>query len=61
MKRTYDNNTAWLNTYFGSRRKAHADIDCPIEEGEHTVVHTVELPKEIPKGAYIQPLAYSHA
>lgn len=32
------------------RRDAHADIECPVEEGEHTVVQAVELPKEIPKG-----------
>lgn len=32
------------------RRNAHADIECPVEKGEHTVVHTVTLPKEIPKG-----------
>lgn len=38
-----------------SRRNANTDIQCPVEEGEYTVVHTVELPKEIPKGELIFP------
>lgn len=29
-------------------RNANASIQCPIEEGEHKVSETVELPKEIP-------------
>ncbi|KIP12433.1 hypothetical protein PHLGIDRAFT_81580 [Phlebiopsis gigantea 11061_1 CR5-6] len=33
-------------------RNAHTDIQCPVEEGEYTVVHTVELPKEIPKAPF---------
>jgi len=33
-------------------RKSEADIECPVEEGEHTVVHTVALPKEIPKAPF---------
>ena len=32
-------------------RNANADISCPVQKGEHTVVHTVTLPKEIPKGS----------
>lgn len=27
-------------------------MQCPVEPGHYTVVHTVELPKEIPPGAY---------
>lgn len=32
------------------RRNAEAEISCPVEKGTHKVVHTVTLPKEIPKG-----------
>jgi hypothetical protein len=31
-------------------RSANATIQCPISAGEHKVVHTVALPKEIPRG-----------
>lgn len=34
------------------RRNAHAEISCPVEKGTHKVVHTVTLPKEIPKGMF---------
>ncbi|KAK7463662.1 hypothetical protein VKT23_005603 [Stygiomarasmius scandens] len=33
-------------------RKANASIQCPIEEGEHRVVQTVSLPKEIPPAKF---------
>ena len=28
------------------------DIECPIEQGEYVVEHTVALPKEIPPGRF---------
>ncbi|KAJ3559763.1 hypothetical protein NM688_g134 [Phlebia brevispora] len=34
-------------------RNAHADISCPVEKGTHKVVHTVTLPKEIPKAPFV--------
>ncbi|KAF7339388.1 Phosphatidylglycerol/phosphatidylinositol transfer protein [Mycena sanguinolenta] len=34
-------------------RKANADISCPVEPGPHEVVHTVTLPKEIPKANFV--------
>jgi hypothetical protein len=34
------------------RRNANATIQCPIEQGDYTVVETVALPKEIPQGAH---------
>ncbi|EKM53676.1 uncharacterized protein PHACADRAFT_98847, partial [Phanerochaete carnosa HHB-10118-sp] len=30
-------------------RKAEVNISCPADKGEHNVVHTVTLPKPIPK------------
>jgi len=33
--------------------KANADIQCPVEEGHHTVVQTVALPKEIPPAKFL--------
>ncbi|GJE87589.1 phosphatidylglycerol/phosphatidylinositol transfer protein [Phanerochaete sordida] len=33
-------------------RNAHANISCPVEKGEHTVEHTVTLPKEIPPAPF---------
>ncbi|OAX42400.1 hypothetical protein K503DRAFT_847858 [Rhizopogon vinicolor AM-OR11-026] len=33
-------------------RGANASIQCPVEEGEYTVVQTVALPKEIPKAKF---------
>ncbi|KAG6911902.1 Phosphatidylglycerol/phosphatidylinositol transfer protein [Tephrocybe rancida] len=32
-------------------RKANASVQCPIEEGNYVVKHTVALPREIPRGA----------
>lgn len=32
------------------RRNANASLKCPIEAGEHAIVQSVDLPKEIPKG-----------
>lgn len=49
-KRTYNDRAIESYTHDVHRRNAEADIECPIEKGEHTVVHTVALPKEIPKG-----------
>ncbi|EKM61177.1 uncharacterized protein PHACADRAFT_247619 [Phanerochaete carnosa HHB-10118-sp] len=34
-------------------RKAESDISCPVEKGEHTVVQTVALPREIPHAPFI--------
>ncbi|KAF8756164.1 Glutamine amidotransferases class-II [Rhizoctonia solani] len=31
-------------------RNANATIQCPVQKGDHTVVQTVALPKEIPRG-----------
>ncbi|KAG8923972.1 Phosphatidylglycerol/phosphatidylinositol transfer protein [Tulasnella sp. 417] len=33
--------------------KANADIQCPVEQGYHKVVQTVELPKEIPRAKFV--------
>ncbi|KAG1783867.1 ML domain-containing protein [Suillus placidus] len=33
-------------------RNANATIQCPIEQGEYTVVQTVALPKEIPQAKF---------
>ncbi|KAG2118442.1 ML domain-containing protein [Suillus clintonianus] len=33
-------------------RSANASIQCPIDEGEYTVVQTVALPKEIPQAKF---------
>jgi hypothetical protein len=33
------------------RRKNNVTVQCPVEPGEYEVVQTVQLPKEIPKGA----------
>jgi len=35
------------------RRNAKANIQCPVEPGTYEVEHTVDLPKEIPKGQQI--------
>jgi len=32
--------------------KAEADIQCPVEEGEHSVTQVVALPKEIPRAKF---------
>ncbi|KAJ6519920.1 ML domain-containing protein [Mycena sanguinolenta] len=34
-------------------RKANATISCPVEPGPYEVVHTVALPKEIPKAKFV--------
>ncbi|KAJ7181758.1 ML domain-containing protein [Mycena crocata] len=34
-------------------RNANANISCPVEPGPYTVVHTVALPKEIPKAKFV--------
>ncbi|KIO16643.1 hypothetical protein M407DRAFT_184484, partial [Tulasnella calospora MUT 4182] len=40
--------------------KANAEIQCPVEQGYHKVVQTVELPKEIPRAKFqVDVLAYS--
>lgn len=31
-------------------RAAETSVQCPVEEGEYVVEHTVALPKEIPQG-----------
>ena len=36
-----------------SRRNAETSVQCPVEKGEYTVVHTVTLPKEIPPGTIL--------
>ncbi|KAF5375097.1 hypothetical protein D9758_000202 [Tetrapyrgos nigripes] len=33
-------------------QKANATIQCPVEKGDHTVVQTVALPKEIPQAKF---------
>lgn len=33
-------------------RNANATIQCPIEQGDYTVVETVALPKEIPQAKF---------
>jgi hypothetical protein len=35
--------------YINSERP-QANVSCPMEQGEHTVVQTVMLPKEVPPG-----------
>ncbi|KAG8954980.1 Phosphatidylglycerol/phosphatidylinositol transfer protein [Tulasnella sp. 424] len=40
--------------------KANADIQCPVEQGYHKVVQTVDLPKEIPRAKFVVAVrAYS--
>ncbi|KAJ7189449.1 ML domain-containing protein [Mycena pura] len=34
-------------------RKANATVSCPVQPGVHTVVQTVQLPKEVPKLKYV--------
>ncbi|KAG8990854.1 Phosphatidylglycerol/phosphatidylinositol transfer protein [Tulasnella sp. 427] len=34
-------------------KNADADVQCPVDEGRHTVVQTVELPKEIPRAKFV--------
>lgn len=31
-------------------RAANATVQCPVEEGDYVVSHTVALPREIPPG-----------
>ncbi|KAH7334395.1 ML domain-containing protein [Rhizoctonia solani] len=33
-------------------RNANADVQCPVKTGEHTVVQTVALPREIPRAKF---------
>ncbi|KAI0080100.1 MD-2-related lipid-recognition [Panus rudis PR-1116 ss-1] len=33
-------------------RNAETSVQCPVEEGEYTVTHTVTLPKEIPPAPF---------
>ncbi|KAG0151072.1 hypothetical protein CROQUDRAFT_651592 [Cronartium quercuum f. sp. fusiforme G11] len=33
-------------------RNANATIQCPIEKGQHSIIHTVELPSQIPKAKF---------
>ncbi|CAE6412853.1 unnamed protein product [Rhizoctonia solani] len=41
-------------------RSANATIQCPVEKGEHTVVQTVALPKEIPRAKFtVDVMAYT--
>jgi len=41
-------------------RSANATIQCPISAGEHKVVHTVALPKEIPRAKFaVEARGYS--
>ncbi|KAF8593599.1 hypothetical protein BDV93DRAFT_612182 [Ceratobasidium sp. AG-I] len=41
-------------------RNANATIQCPISAGEHKVIQTVALPKEIPRAKFtVQALGYS--
>lgn len=35
-------------------RTANTSIQCPVEQGEYTVSHTVALPKEIPQGLLLK-------
>jgi len=52
---------AWtlpLFTYSTSSRKANATLQCPVSPGSYTVVQTVALPKEIPKGAFVVSLFF---
>ena len=37
------------------RRNANTTVQCPVEEGNYEVVHTVALPKEIPQGQLSSP------
>ncbi|KAL1677303.1 ML domain-containing protein [Schizophyllum commune] len=42
-------------------RKANSTVRCPVEKGEHTVVQTVQLPREIPPAMFkIDVLAWTH-
>ncbi|KAL1703005.1 ML domain-containing protein [Schizophyllum commune] len=42
-------------------RNANATVQCPVERGEHTVVQTVQLPREIPPAMFkIDVLAWTH-
>ncbi|KAL1718901.1 hypothetical protein EV715DRAFT_273131 [Schizophyllum commune] len=42
-------------------RKANSTVQCPVEKGEHTVVQTVQLPREIPPAMFkIDVLAWTH-
>ncbi|KAL1757585.1 ML domain-containing protein [Schizophyllum commune] len=42
-------------------RKANSTVQCPVEKGEHTVVQTVQLPREIPRAPFkIDVDAYTH-
>ncbi|KAL1727342.1 ML domain-containing protein [Schizophyllum commune] len=42
-------------------RNANATVQCPVEKGEHTVVQTVQLPREIPPAMFkIDVLAWTH-
>ncbi|KAJ7767799.1 ML domain-containing protein [Mycena metata] len=36
----------------GEAKNANASITCPVEAGEHTVVQTVPLPREIPPAKF---------
>jgi hypothetical protein len=33
-------------------RNANASVTCPVDKGHYTVVQTVTLPKEIPRGMF---------
>lgn len=37
------------------RRNANTTVQCPVQEGNYEVVHTVALPKEIPQGQLLSP------
>lgn len=32
------------------RSNANATLQCPVQPGDYTIVQTVDLPREIPKG-----------
>lgn len=41
-------------------RNANATLQCPVEPGQHSIIHTVELPREIPRARYtVQVRAYT--
>ncbi|KAI4528563.1 hypothetical protein K525DRAFT_183929 [Schizophyllum commune Loenen D] len=46
---------------FSFARNANSTVQCPVAKGEHTVVQTVQLPREIPPAMFkIDVLAWTH-
>ncbi|EGG10955.1 uncharacterized protein MELLADRAFT_123976 [Melampsora larici-populina 98AG31] len=41
-------------------RNANATLQCPLEPGQHHIIHTVELPREIPRAKFtVEARAYT--